>query len=165
MKTAQRRRDAAPVDFELTTLLGFLIFRLSSSLGSLAERNAQEVAGLTLPEYRCLVILATRGSMGVTPLCHALHIDKAWVSRTLAKLVRAGLVGSVPDPADARRTIFSITPKGRQTSEALIARAMERQSRVLDGFSGADVEQLLALLRRMQENADRLKQDEAPGRR
>jgi len=156
-RSSSRRRGPAPVDFELASLLGFVIFRLSSSLGGLAERDAQEVAGLTLPEYRCLVVLATRGDMGVTPLCQVMHIDKAWISRTLAKLAQAGLVGSIPDPADARRTIFSVTPRGRQTSQALIARAMDRQARMLEGFDGEDVERLLELLRRMQENADRAK--------
>lgn len=162
VKSGSRRQASAPVDFELSSLLGFVIFRLSSNLGSLAERDAQAVAGLTLPEYRCLVVLATRGDMGVTPLCQVMHIDKAWISRTLSKLGQAGLVGSVPDPADARRTIFSATPRGRQIGQALITRAMERQARVLEGFDGEDVDRLLALLRRMQANVDRAKDQASP---
>ena len=50
-----------------------------------------------------------------------------------------------------------MTPRGRQTSQALIAQAMDRQARMLEGFDGEDVERLLELLRRMQENADRAK--------
>jgi len=162
MATASRNASAGAAagtgaPFELTSLVGFVVYRLSATLGSLGERDAQEVAGLSLPEYRCMATLATKGSMGVIALCQAMMIDKAWVSRTLSRLQDKGLVASASDREDARRTVYGTTPKGRRLARRLIQRALQRQRAVLEGLSEAERRQLAALLARMQHNADRMK--------
>lgn len=141
-------------EFDLGELLGYRLLRLSTSVGNLAAREADEVAGLTLPEYRVLAVLHSRGPSGVVALQQAMLIDKAWISRTLSGLATKMLVVSDPDPDDARRTVFSVTAKGRRSAEALIERALERQQRILRGLAREEVKQLMSLLRRVQENVD-----------
>jgi DNA-binding MarR family transcriptional regulator len=114
---ASDAKPAAP-DFDLGSLLGYRLLRLSTSVGNLADREAREVAGLTLPEYRVLAILHSRGPAGVVALQQAMLIDKAWISRTLTSLVAKRLVVSEPDAADARRTVYSATPEGQGAAPA-----------------------------------------------
>jgi len=81
-------------------------------------------------------------------------IDKAWISRTLGKLVDKAMVVSTPDENDARRTLFSLTAKGRRAAKALIERATQRQELILRGISDVDRKTLIELLSRVQKNVD-----------
>ena len=117
-------------------------------------QNGREVAGLTLPEYGVLVVVHTRNGSGVVALQREINIDKAWISPTLSSLVTKNLVVSEPDPDDARRTVFKATPRGKRAVEALVERAIERQKRILRGFTTEDVKQLMDYLARVQENVD-----------
>jgi DNA-binding MarR family transcriptional regulator len=53
--------------------------------------------------------------------------------------------------------VYGTTPKGRRLARRLIQRALQRQRAVLEGLSEAERGQLAALLARMQQNANRMK--------
>lgn len=146
--------DLSAPGFDLGSLLGYRLLRLSTSIGNLADREAKEVAGLSLPEYRVLVVLQSQGPSGVVALQQAMLIDKAWVSRTLTSLTSKALVLSEADPGDARRTVFSVTSKGKRAAEALIAQALKRQKCIMRGLDDQQTQQLASLLARIQENVD-----------
>lgn len=138
--------------FDLHSLLGYRLQRLSASIGRLGEIAAAEVARLTLPEFRVLVVLHNVGPCGVVALQNAMLIDKAWISRTLAALAVKGFVLSRIDPVDARRTMFRLTPKGKLAAEALIERAVDRQRTIFHGFTPSEIEELKRLLVKVEEN-------------
>jgi DNA-binding MarR family transcriptional regulator len=140
--------------FDITNLLGYRMSRLSAAIGQAADKDAGRLAGLGLPEYRVLVVLATSEPQGVAGLQEAMLIDKAWISRTLGKLVDKAMVVSTPDENDARRTLFSLTSKGRRAAKALIERATQRQELILRGISDVDRKTLIELLSRVQKNVD-----------
>jgi DNA-binding MarR family transcriptional regulator len=140
--------------FDITNLLGYRMSRLSAAIGQAADKDAGRLAGLGLPEYRVLVVLATSEPQGVAGLQEAMLIDKAWISRTLGKLVDKAMVVSTPDENDARRTLFSLTAKGRRAAKALIERATQRQELILRGISDVDRKTLIELLSRVQKNVD-----------
>jgi len=140
--------------FDLRSLLGYRLQRLSSAIGALAQQESLEVCGLSLPEYRVLVVLQNLGEAGVVALQKAMLIDKAWISRTLTSLAAKKLVTSQADANDARRTLFRVTAKGQRAAEALMERAFKRQERILQGFSAKEVQQLLAFLDRVQVNVE-----------
>jgi DNA-binding MarR family transcriptional regulator len=119
---------------------------------------AMLVAGLSLPEYRVMAVLESLGQQGVAGLQETMLIDKAWISRTLGKLVHKGLAVSAPDENDARRTLFSLTTKGRRAAHALIEQATERQELILRGVNAHDRKYLIELLSRIQENVDAMSQ-------
>lgn len=149
-------RDASPgaAALQLTELLGYRINRLSAAMGRQAERDAQAIAGLTLAEYRISTVLLLGGPQGVAHLEQATLIDKAWISRTLARLISKEIVRSRPDPGDRRRTVFALTPKGRRAAATLIEHSRLRQTRFLRGLSPRDCNHLIALLERVQRNVD-----------
>ena len=140
--------------FELHELVGYRMARLSASIGNLAEHEAMETAGLTLPEYRVLVVLDTSGPCGVTALQNLMRIDKAWISRSLAKLVEKSLAVSNMDAYDGRRSIYKVTSAGHAAAQALINRALARQKTIYAGFSIEEKMQIDTLLERLQHNVD-----------
>jgi DNA-binding MarR family transcriptional regulator len=143
--------------FDITRLLGYRLARLSAAIGQAADRDAGTLAGLGLPEYRVMVVLASSEPQGVVGLQEAMLIDKAWISRTLGKLVDKGMVTSAGDDNDARRTLFSLTAKGRQAAKALIDQATQRQELILRGINDRDRQKLVELLSRVQENVDAMR--------
>lgn len=151
--TKPGRADGPPAVLpDVTGLLGYRLFRLSNRMGRLAEEATREVGGLRLAEYRCLAAIAARRGMTVTDICALIHIDKAWVSRTLVHLLDKGLVAGRPDAADGRRTLYSATARGRKVGALLIAKAHERQDRLLAGLDAEQRAQLFDLLAAVERN-------------
>jgi DNA-binding MarR family transcriptional regulator len=151
--------------FDITSLLGYRLSRLSAAIGHAADRDAIELAGVSLPEYRVLAVLASIEPQGVVGLQEAMRIDKAWISRTLAKLIDKGLVQSVLDENDARRSMVSLTAKGKRACKVLIERATQRQADILRGINEQDRKRLVELLSQVQENVDSMNKrgQETPG--
>jgi MarR family transcriptional regulator, organic hydroperoxide resistance regulator len=69
--------------------------------------------GVTYPQYLVLVVLWERGSQGVGDLASALGMDFGTLSPMLKRLERKGLVARRRYPADERRVVVSLTPKGQ----------------------------------------------------
>ena len=143
---------------DVTDLLSFKIFRLSNQVGKLAEAAAQQEAGLSLPEHRCLSVIAKYRATTVTDICAASQIDKAWVSRTVTRLQDKGLVVAGLDPNDGRRTLYNITRKGKQLAAKLLQKSRERQASFFSGFSLQDTQQLMQMLEKIEANARALGQ-------
>jgi DNA-binding MarR family transcriptional regulator len=170
-----KRKKGLPADkveptFDLSALLGYRLNKLSTSIGNLANRKAMEAADLSLPEYRVLAVLHSRGPSGVVALQQAMLIDKAWISRTLTGLVEKALVASGADSNDARRTVYSVSASGKRAAKALIEQAVLRQQRILQGLDAAEIQMLFSLLGKVQANVDQetiegLSLKEAPKKR
>lgn len=69
-------------------------------------------SALSLPEGRIVYELATAETPTAASLSRELDMDKAQLSRLLAKLVDKGLVETRDDPGHGRRKILSLTPAG-----------------------------------------------------
>jgi DNA-binding MarR family transcriptional regulator len=137
---------------DVTQLIGFQLLTLSNRIGLKAEKQSREQAGLSLPEYRVLTLVCSQGEVSVSSVCALLTIDKAWVSRTLTKLMSKALVSVTNDLNDARRTVYSPTPAGLDKCQRLIALARQRQTELLEGFSANEKTQLASMIERMRQN-------------
>ncbi len=159
-RSRTRGRPTPTLTFELDSLLGYRLQRLASTFAALTQRELEAAEAMTLPEYRVLVTLHSTGSAGVSALQRALMLDKAWISRTVARLVAKGLAHQVADIRDARRTVIGLTPAGVHTAARLLRRAKRRQARILSTLSAEEVSQLFALTSRIQARVDALHQRE-----
>lgn len=147
----KQKNEAVPPS-KLGELLGFRLSRLSGKFARLADRDAQQLAGLSLPEYRVLVLLDALKGAGVIALQDAMSIDKAWVSRTLGKLLARKLVRQQPDTTDGRRISYQVTDAGRQVADRLFRQAVIRHGKFYEGFSAEEQETLISLLDRVEAN-------------
>ena len=103
------------------------------SLGLLLRRLRQ-IPGdgeLTLPESSALVRLDRGGSATAAELARQEQISPQSMGATLAALEGRGLVGRVPDPADGRRVIISITAAGRRVLNNRRNARVEQMARAL----------------------------------
>jgi DNA-binding MarR family transcriptional regulator len=97
----------------------------SRALVGVAARSlaaAEEEEEVTLPQYRALVLLASRGSQRVLDLAEALAVNQSTATRMCDRLDRKGLI-TRERPEDNRRTVIvTISPAGRELVGAVTRR-------------------------------------------
>lgn len=126
--------------------LAHLLRRLADELVQGAA-DWYPTAGVSAPPRTISTLLALdeHGPLGVTELAGLLRQSHPLVIVWIRELTRLSLVASKTDPADRRRTLVSLTPKGRRevsnVRKALVT--MERASAELLGLGGRNTWQAL----------------------
>lgn len=80
---------------------------------------------ITLPQFRLLVLLSSRGTMNLSALTEHLGILPSTGTRMIDRLVAAGLVDRQVNPASRREIIIGLTRGGA----AVVAKATQRRRR------------------------------------
>ena len=113
-------------------LEGFLPYRVAvvsrrMSRG-LAERYEARF-GISIPEWRCLAVLANRGRLTAGELAERTSLDKVQVSRAIARLKERALVEREVDARDRRAVRLSITAAGEALFREIadVARTWEQE--------------------------------------
>jgi DNA-binding MarR family transcriptional regulator len=114
------------------------------------ERARQVHPQLDPASYPLLTVLVRSGATRVSDLGAALELDKSTVSRQIDAAARLGLVERVPDPADARARLVTLTELGERQMDAVYTQRLDRWRASLATWDAADLEQLTALLRRLE---------------
>lgn len=72
---------------------------------------------LSWAEARILIEIGVNHLQTPMMLARQLQIDKSYVSRTVNKLVKAGILTKTPSPSDSRSVQLDFTPAGRKVLE------------------------------------------------
>lgn len=124
------RKQRLQVDDRPLRLDRFLPYRLSILASRVTARLAREyerAIGLQLPEARVMTVLGAHRPVSSNAIVQHTSMDKATVSRAVARLLRLGLLTRKPDPRDRRLLVLDFTLKGRRAYATLagLARAWE----------------------------------------
>jgi DNA-binding MarR family transcriptional regulator len=91
------------------------VLTASRVLVAVAARSLADAGEhVTLPQYRALVVLASRGPQGVAELAEAVAVTPPTASRMCDRLVRKGLVKRRTARTDRRQVRIGLTPAGRE---------------------------------------------------
>lgn len=135
-------------DIDLETYVPALINILSSRLSSSASATYRALFALSVLEWRILVLLAKESGLSAQQVGSVVGQHKGPVSRAVRVLESKSLV-RVDFAEKGHRHELSITPQGMDLYTTSIPIAMERQRRLLLGFSEAECEQLRNFLKRL----------------
>src|SRR3954451_16661964 len=94
--------------------------------------------GLSYPEYRMLLRLATRSAdnrMSAGDLSRAVMLSSGAMTNRLDRLEESGLVRRVPDPRDRRGVLVELTTEGRKTIDAAVIQQAAKEIDVLSVLS------------------------------
>ena len=93
-----------------------LCFRLytASRLITQAYRPLLEPLGLTYPQYLVMMVLWEQDKQTVCDISHRLSLDTNTITPLLQRMEREGLVSRTKDAVDGRRTLVTLSRKGRQ---------------------------------------------------
>ena len=78
--------------------------------------------GVTSPQYNMMMVIAQyedRAGISVSDIASHLHVSNTFVTSESKKLIEAGLLDKLPNPADARGVLLRLTPKGEARVGAL----------------------------------------------
>lgn len=96
---------------------------------------AESVAGLddsiTLPQYRVLVIVASRGPVNLNAVAAALGVHPSNATRACDRLVEGGLLARTESVIDRRRVDLALTAAGAELIGTVMSHRRAAISRVL----------------------------------
>ena len=100
----------------------------SRALIGIAVRSLDQLDDLTIPQFRSLVVLASRGPTSSSELAAALGVHPSTVTRLVDRLAAKGFVQR-STPADRREVVVSVTPEAK----AVIDKVSEARRQELVG--------------------------------
>lgn len=108
------------------------------------EAAQQEV---TLPQYRALVVLASRGPQRMSDLAQHLRVNSSTATRHCDRLERIGLIRREKSEEDRRSVCASLTPMGWELIDQVTTVRREEIRAILESMSGEHLGRLLVALR------------------
>lgn len=148
-------RGADLVDAVMTT---------SRVLVAIAARSLAAAGDVTLPQYRALVVLASRGPQRVVDLAVLLGVTPSSATRLVDRLVRSGLVRRTRERADRRALRVALSPAGRTLVAEVGKRRRVEFERLLTALPAGQHEQVVSALRAIADAAgEPTEQDMASG--
>lgn len=106
------------------------VLRASRVLVSVAARSLAAVDDdVTLPQYRALVVLASRGPQRPSELAEVLAVHPSTITRLCDRLAAKRLVRRSESAVSRREVVVELAPRGRQLVDAVTER---RRSEIAD---------------------------------
>ncbi|MFI1917435.1 MarR family winged helix-turn-helix transcriptional regulator [Nocardia sp. NPDC020380] len=130
----RRSETAESVDAFTDALLTASRLLVALSARSLARVDET----ITLPQFRTLMILYTRGSSNVASLAGLLNVQPSTATRMVDRLVAAGLIDRQQNPNSRRELIVELNGHGREVAEAVIERRREEIAAVVQRMPDED---------------------------
>jgi DNA-binding MarR family transcriptional regulator len=142
----RHRQEHPPHIDKLIRLVSVRIVRLSELILRIGTLTFKNRFGVKPTDLRILVMLGAYQPISVNEVSRRTHIDKAWISRSLAGLLRRKLIKRTAHPSDSRASLLSLTKKGEALLREIAPVAEEYQRQLLQGQRTRDVERVLDLL-------------------
>lgn len=102
-------------------------------------------------QFAALSVIAANPGLSQTTLAATLGIDRSGAVTLIDALERRGLAMRMPSPNDRRTHAIMLTGAGRAMLETLNELVRQHDSRMTAGFTQAEREQLISMLRRLYE--------------
>ena len=101
---------------------------------SLAEHESE----VSLPQYRALVVLGSRGAQRPVDLAQALGVDPSTATRMCDRLVRKRLITRRRDVIDRRVVLLDLSASGRRLVDRVTQRRRQEIGRILEAVDPAE---------------------------
>ncbi len=138
-----------------TVLLTFAANRFTRA----ASRIYQERYGIGAMDWRMLVMLTREPGATISRSSEVIGIDKAAVSRSVQRLRKLRLVSQGELQANGRSRGLKLTQKGHALHERILREALDRQKKLLKGFSPEETTMLCDMLTRFLHNLEDLQKN------
>jgi DNA-binding MarR family transcriptional regulator len=110
--------------------------------------------GITLPQFRLLVVLGGRGPHKLTALADHLAVNPSTVTRMVDRLVAAELVARTANPASRRELVVSLTESGAAVVREVTRRRRAEITRIVGRMPVSDRRGLVRALSAFAEAGD-----------
>jgi DNA-binding MarR family transcriptional regulator len=133
----------------------------SRAMVALAARSLADLdAEVTLPQYRALVVLASRGPQRVVDISTELGVNPSTGTRMCDRLVRKKLIRRYRSSSDRREVRLTLTAEGRHLVQAVTDRRRVELVRLVDSMPEKWHRPVTAALRSFADAAGEVPEDE-----
>lgn len=115
------------------------VLRASRALVGIAAVSIADIDDVvTVPQYRVLVMIRTRGPLNLVAVAAGLDVSPSNASRTCERLTKAGLLDRRDSPKDRRNITLTLTDEGRRLVDRVTKHRRVAIERVLRKMSAAE---------------------------
>ena len=126
------------------------VLAASRVLVAVAARSLAAVdEEVTLPQYRTLVVLTSRGPQRLNTLAEALSVSPSTATRMCDRLVRKRLLTRRVDPGDRRLVRLAVSAAGRRLVEQVTEGRRVEVARILEALSPDEQRSVTMALHRL----------------
>jgi DNA-binding MarR family transcriptional regulator len=138
-------------EFDLESSIPYLIYRITSRLNQDIHVRLKP-DGISLPRWRILASLKSKGRSTVKELATCTVMKHAVVSKVLKEMQDDGLITRAPSDLDQRSVIVDLTSQGEAAFEQARKIANVHRDIALDDLGPDEIQTLLRLLKHIQKN-------------
>ncbi|MGW7067286.1 MarR family winged helix-turn-helix transcriptional regulator [Streptomyces sp. NPDC054855] len=114
------------------------VLTASRLLVAVSARSLAEVEDrVTLPQFRMLVVLSTRGATKLVALADLLQVAPSTAMRMVDRLIAVGLADRQTNPDNRRETLLRLTDEGRLTVENVTVRRRQEIAAIVERLEPA----------------------------
>lgn len=107
---------------------------------------------VSVEQFAVLAVLWYQNGANQKYIAEQINRDKTTVSRTVATMIRSGLLMKAPDPNDGRGTLIYLTPQGTEIQQALVEATGAFYQQALKDISEEDHQIALRVLQKIRQN-------------
>lgn len=122
-------------ELPMQQMVTFRLARLHVKLNAQAARILKESAGISLSQWRVMVVIESHGKITPAEYARRTGFDKGLISRTVKRMIKEGLLSSDLSALDHRSHTIDITEKGSALFEKARPHMRHRQSQLLDALT------------------------------
>jgi DNA-binding MarR family transcriptional regulator len=115
---------------------------IAVSAGSIAAVDET----ITIPQFRLLVVLRTRGAMNLSLLAEHLGVNPSTTNRMVDRLIAGGLVDRRVNPESRREVLLDLTDTGTYTVTRVTQERRRELARIVSGMPSPRRHQLVEAL-------------------
>lgn len=138
----------------LEDLLGFNLSLISNTMAKLVSSYYSREFDLGITEARIIGVVGQDGPVSIRDITDKTRIDKGWISRSVASLLKRELITKQSDKADARKVQLLLTDEGQEIFHQLMATSVTRNEKLISVLSPGERILFMELLSKLQSQAD-----------
>lgn len=104
-------------------------------LNAQAARKLRETCGLTLTQWRIVLVIGNSGRITQAELSRLTDVDKGQISRAVHVLQEMDVVRATSDPSDQRMSWLTLTENGQSKYDETYPVMVDRQASLMAAFS------------------------------
>lgn len=131
-----------------TDSAGYLMNRIARQFAQLLGERLRPL-GLMPAQFPILLALWQRDGQSQHELVAGANLRQATIANTLARMERDGLIRRVPNPADARSRLITLTERSRQLQEAATDIALGINQEALSALDDTEREHFVEAMQRI----------------
>jgi len=145
---------------DLSNYVPYFLVSINNALSRGASHLYLKKFGVGIVEWRIIAMLAVEPRIPASRICEVVSLDKSGTSRGLKQLFSLGYVSFSASETDPRRKIWWLNDKGIVLHDNILAIALERERKLIEGIDPRDLETFLEVSRVMHGNVGRISESD-----